>query len=167
MTSLKALSMPNKSEWYTDGLKFSCTQCGNCCTGPPGYVWLTPKEAQDIAGYLKIDTEKVYAQYTHTIDGRRSLNEYKTPYGYDCVFLTRTPEGKAQCRIYPVRPAQCRTWPFWPENLGKPADWRRASKTCPGIDHGRLYPIEHIRITRNHPTTAHSANPTPDHDAPR
>ena len=25
--------------WYRDGLRFQCTQCGNCCTGDPGVVW--------------------------------------------------------------------------------------------------------------------------------
>ena len=28
-------------EWYRDGLRFECTRCGACCTGAPGYVWVT------------------------------------------------------------------------------------------------------------------------------
>jgi len=27
----------NKEPWYKDGLKFSCSGCGDCCTGAPGY----------------------------------------------------------------------------------------------------------------------------------
>ena len=34
------------SDWYEDGLRFSCSQCGNCCTGPPGAVWFTDNEGQ-------------------------------------------------------------------------------------------------------------------------
>src|SRR5438105_3224904 len=26
--------------WYQDGLRFSCTRCGHCCTGEPGFVWV-------------------------------------------------------------------------------------------------------------------------------
>ena len=29
------------SEWYAKGLRFTCTQCGNCCSGPPGTVAFT------------------------------------------------------------------------------------------------------------------------------
>src|SRR5262245_18529291 len=24
--------------WYQDGLEFTCTRCGKCCTGEPGFV---------------------------------------------------------------------------------------------------------------------------------
>ena len=135
--------------WYADGLQFTCTQCGNCCTGPPGYVWFTEEEAGAISEYLQIDIKTFYRRYTHKIHNRRSLNEEKTPQGHDCVFLSRTENGKALCSIYPVRPVQCRTWPFWPENLASSAAWRRAAKTCPGINHGDYYPVEKIRIIRD------------------
>ena len=26
--------------WYSEGLRFECTQCGACCSGEPGYVWV-------------------------------------------------------------------------------------------------------------------------------
>ena len=26
------------------GLRFECTQCGDCCTGAPGYVWVNKAE---------------------------------------------------------------------------------------------------------------------------
>lgn len=136
-------------EWYDDGLRFTCTQCGNCCTGPPGYVWFNPDEADAIAAHMKLDSTTFYQRYAHKISGRWSLNEEKTPDGYDCVFLRRTPQGQAQCAIYPVRPKQCRTWPFWPENLHRKADWNRAARTCPGIDHGKLYRSDQIRVIRS------------------
>ena len=37
--------------WYRDGLAFSCTRCGACCTGAPGYVWVSTEEIQDLARY--------------------------------------------------------------------------------------------------------------------
>ena len=30
--------------WYADGLKFSCTGCGNCCTGSAGFTWVSEDE---------------------------------------------------------------------------------------------------------------------------
>lgn len=138
-----------KAPWYQDGLSFACTQCGNCCTGTPGYVWFNDDEARAMADYLKIKPQTFRQRYAHTINGRWSLNEQQTPHGYDCVFLDRDDQDKALCRIYPVRPTQCRTWPFWPENLNRPADWQRAAKTCPGIDQGKLYTLQQITITRD------------------
>ena len=35
--------------WYHEGLRFECTGCGDCCTGAPGYVWLTEEEIRALA----------------------------------------------------------------------------------------------------------------------
>ena len=40
---------PALREWYAEGLRFGCTQCGNCCTGPPGAVWFTAEEGRAMA----------------------------------------------------------------------------------------------------------------------
>ncbi len=131
------------------GLRFQCTQCGNCCTGPPGYVLFTPDEARALAQRLDLGEADFRAAYTHHTPLGPSLRERKTEHGHDCVFLDRdTIPGKAVCAVYEHRPAQCRTWPFWPDNLAHPKDWRRAMQTCPGLNQGHLYPPEHIRITR-------------------
>ena len=46
------MSVPQrKSPWYRDGLAFTCTRCGDCCTGSPGYVWVTLEEMRRIAEY--------------------------------------------------------------------------------------------------------------------
>lgn len=139
--------------WYAPGLRFSCTQCGHCCTGPPGYVWFDEREAQAIADYLDITVETFRRQYARTLEGAWTLAEHASPdgRGYDCVFLERRTDGTAGCSIYPVRPTQCRTWPFWPENLASPAAWRRAARDCPGMTgglegEGAFYPVEQIRI---------------------
>ena len=48
--------MPHASDWFEDydasgpGLRFSCTMCGNCCTGPEGYILYTEAEAAFILG---------------------------------------------------------------------------------------------------------------------
>lgn len=139
-------------EWYADGLRFECTQCGNCCTGPPGYVWFTESEGRAMARALEVDEDRFLDESAHQVRGRWSLNEYKTEHGFDCVFLDReSSPGKALCRVYKARPAQCRTWPFWPENISSRQQWGAVKRDtpCPGIDQGTLIPIEQIRILRD------------------
>ncbi len=130
------------------GLRFSCTQCGNCCTGAPGFVHFTANEAKAMAADLGVTINQFFERYTHETPGGRSLNERTTEFGQDCVFLDReTQPGKALCRVYRSRPSQCRTWPFWPENLRSPEAWKRAARGCPGMNHGPLYEPEVIRVT--------------------
>ncbi len=128
----------DKKEWYADGLRFSCTQCGDCCTGPPGYVWVDETEAKNIADYLNISIAKFHNLYTHKASGRTTLNERPADTGYDCVFLGRSVDGKATCSIYPARPVQCRTWPFWNENMHAKRWNLKITKFCPGINKGAI-----------------------------
>lgn len=139
-------------EWYADGLRFSCTRCGNCCTGPPGAVWFNEDEGKAMAALLDLDEATFRRRYARRIEGKWSLKERETEFGYDCIFLDRSgPDGRTGCRIHPARPTQCRTWPFWPENLIWRRSWQTAKLTTPclGMDHGRLVPIEEIRIQRD------------------
>ncbi len=139
-------------EWYVDGLRFECTMCGNCCTGPPGSVWFTEAEGRQMAERLGLDEAAFHQRYVHIVDGRRSLRERETDHGHDCIFLDRTSvPGKALCSIYEDRPAQCRTWPFWPENLSSKRAWATAKRRtpCPGMNNGPLVPVEQIRILRD------------------
>ncbi len=130
------------------GLRFECTQCGNCCTGAPGFVLFTADEAKAMAADLGVTVTRFFERYTHETPNGRSLNERTTEFGQDCVFLDReTRPGKALCRVYRNRPRQCRTWPFWPENLRSPEAWKRATRGCPGMNRGPLYEPEVIRVT--------------------
>lgn len=133
--------------WYDPGLSFKCTQCGNCCTGPSGFVWFNDDEAKAIADYLQMDEKAFRRKFARRKFGRWTLDEVKAQHGYDCVFLRRDAEGKAMCSIYPVRPQQCRTWPFWPENLASKEAWDQAAQRCPGMKQGgQFVPVEKIRI---------------------
>ncbi len=160
-----------KERWYEDGLHFSCHQCGNCCTGPPGFVWVTDEEVGAMAAFLEITELEFRGRYAHQDLGRWTLNEVPSMHGYDCVFLRRDEQGKALCSIYGARPTQCRTWPFWPENLKNRRAWRRAARHCAGMtaglndsqnadqqhdkqqagppNQGKFFPIEEIRILRD------------------
>lgn len=137
------------------GLRFTCTQCGNCCTGAPGYVHYSSDEADDMARVLGLSRTEFDRAYTHRTPFGPSLTETETEFGHDCVFLDRqTQPGKALCRVYKARPAQCRTWPFWKDNLKTPHHWRSAGRSCPGMDTGTLHPPETIALTVERDTGA-------------
>jgi uncharacterized protein len=146
----------DNTDWFEDydaegpGLRFSCTMCGNCCTGPEGYVLFTPEEADAIAARLGITRDEFVRDFTKETILGRSLMETATPFGLDCIFLDRQSiPGKAVCGVYEDRPAQCRTWPFWKSLLQSRRSWEVAKRTCPGLDRGKLIPPEQIRILRD------------------
>jgi uncharacterized protein len=129
--------------WYRDGLRFECTQCGNCCTGAPGHVWVNKQEIQQLAAWIgEADAEAFEDQYVRRIGVRRSLREH--PDG-DCVFFDPQARG---CSAYEARPRQCRTWPFWASNLRTEAAWQRTCSVCPGSGHGQLHSLETIEARR-------------------
>lgn len=137
----------SESPWYAKGLRFECTQCGNCCTGPPGAVWFTAPECRAMAAVLGLDEATFRRRHARKVDGRWTLRETLTEHGYDCVFLDRESQpGIAGCRLYEARPSQCRSWPFWPENLESKASWdsARTQTPCPGMGHGPLISVESI-----------------------
>ena len=130
--------------WYKKGLRFKCTGCGECCTGAPGYVWLSAQEIDEIAAHLNISKEEFLSRYTRSVFGRRSLIEDKTT--FDCVFLK-----DKKCNIYSARPKQCRTFPWWRENLTSLDSWKEMAERCEGVDHpdAPVVPFETIEIEKN------------------
>lgn len=143
-------------DWFDDpaaaeerGLRFQCTMCGNCCTGPEGYVLYTEEDAQAIAAHLGVSVAEFTERYTRMTVLGRSLAEKPSPFGLDCTFLDReTIPGRAVCSVYEARPGQCRTWPFWPRLLRSRETWLAAGRTCPGIGLGPLIAPEEIRVLR-------------------
>lgn len=132
--------------WYAEGgLRFECTSCGACCTGPPGYVTYTQDEATALARELGLTVEQFESRFTRDTPVGRSLVEVETEHGHDCVFLDReSVPGKAVCGVYHTRPTQCRTFPWWPENLRSPASWKRAGQGCEGVGLGGFVPVDEI-----------------------
>jgi uncharacterized protein len=156
-------SQPGRaSPWYADGLKFTCQQSGHCCTGGPGYVWLTIEEVHRLAEHLRLSADEVIERYCRKIGDRYSLDENRNAQGqYDCTFLayeqrseSENPSSltvlhaKSMCRIYPVRPLQCRTWPFWDGPLATKSAWELAAQRCPGMNRGRHHSLEQIESRR-------------------
>jgi Fe-S-cluster containining protein len=143
-SSARAIPQPN-GQWYAAGLAFECRQSGNCCSGEPGYVWVTKAEIAAIADYLQRPNGQLGKRYIRRVGLRTSLKE--KPDG-DCVFLERGAGGCTTCRIHPVKPTQCRTWPFWDSNLKSPQHWNDAARTCPGMNQGPRHDFVTIETQR-------------------
>jgi uncharacterized protein len=127
-----------KVPWYNDGLSFQCTQCGDCCTGSPGYVWVANDEIAALAKHLAISVDEFERQFVRKVGVRKSLIEYENG---DCVFFDNQAR---KCTVYEARPKQCRTWPFWESNIRSPAAWQQTCEVCPGSGVGKVYTVEEI-----------------------
>ena len=148
--------------WFADGLNFTCSQCGNCCTGPPGYVFISAVEIGRLAEHLKTTPEEVVEKYCRRMGARYSLKEKRGSGGWDCIFLEEV-RGKRICTIYPVRPLQCRTWPFWDGNLASRKAWDSAAQRCPGMNSGNRHfsrdQIEALRDAKDWPDSPPTSKP--------
>lgn len=114
--------------WYKDGLRFKCTECGQCCSGQPGYVWVTEEEIAALAAALHMPIDAFKRKYLRQKNNRYALIEKRTQSSTDCIFLK-----DKKCTVYMARPKQCRTFPWWQENLNSKESWKLAAKGCEGI----------------------------------
>lgn len=139
ITSIDSDKEP-EDHWYAEGLRFKCTECGMCCTGSPGYVWVTKEEIDQIATFLNLTVDRVMKTYIRQKDNRYALIE-KRSQNFDCIFLK-----DKKCSIYKVRPKQCRTFPWWIQNLKSQEAWSNAGTFCEGInDKAPLIQFEEIQ----------------------
>lgn len=147
MTSKKSGKSKKKKKtaeqpWYHEGLRFECTQCGACCSGEPGYVWVEDSEIDAMADELELPFDTFQRRHVRLVGEAKSLIEY--PNG-DCILLD--PKTR-KCTVYQSRPIQCRTWPFWDSNLEKRKNWKETCEVCPGAGVGQLYTLEQIEAAR-------------------
>jgi Fe-S-cluster containining protein len=124
--------------WFKDGLRFTCTGCGDCCTGAPGFVWVNREEIEDLARKVKMSTAEFEERYVRKVGIRKSLVEYENG---DCVFFDA---NSRKCAVYEARPRQCKTWPFWQSNMESEETWQQTCEACPGSGKGKLHSVDHI-----------------------
>ena len=121
--------------FFDNGLRFTCTGCGDCCRQTPGTVFAAPQEIGPMAALLNMGEEAFVERYTSPANGGFLIGE--TDKG--CCLL----EGD-RCRVYAARPAQCRTFPFWLSNVRSAYAWKNGTSFCPGVGRGELYSREKI-----------------------
>lgn len=116
------------------GLRFECQRCMACCSGAPGYVWLSGRDLAGLADAFGLERDEFIRRYCVEVDTGEgwalSLSETED---YRCILL-----GENGCLAYGARPVQCRTYPYWDSVLESEESWKRESGNCPGIGKGRL-----------------------------
>ena len=98
--------------------EFKCRRCNACCR-QPGFVYLHPGEAENIAAFLDIDLYHFTSEFCELQDRRKLVLKKKN--GEECIFLDEN-----GCRIHAAKPGQCREFPV---------KWRTAASLdyCAGI----------------------------------
>jgi Fe-S-cluster containining protein len=120
------------------GLRFECTECGDCCRvrGEYAHVYLDLEEEEALADFLGLPLATFRRRFTFLDeDGWRELAFTEDR----CVFLD---DETNRCSVYSARPVQCSTFPFWEELVQRRRWTDRARKLCEGVGRGRLYSIE-------------------------
>ena len=136
--------MHQDKPWYDQGLRFSCTQCGRCCRGAPGQVWISDEEIEALSAYLGLEQHLFRRLYTFTDRSRGiSLRDRGRQRNYECVFY----DAGQGCTVYPHRPRQCRTWPFWRTVVQSRRSWQENAVHCPGMNQGMIHEAELIATT--------------------
>jgi Fe-S-cluster containining protein len=121
------------------GLRFECTQCGQCCTNRGDYqhLYVSDPEVVRLARFLGLLPAEFRRRFT-----------WVDEYGWTQVFLDERcvflDPQTMRCKVYPVRPTQCRTFPFW-RDLVREGGWTdTAQRLCEGVGRGPAHPADAI-----------------------
>ena len=127
--------------FWKDGLQFSCVQCSACCRYDPGFVYLSPRDLQNLQNWASLDRPAFIQKYCRWVlqgDGYEYLC-LKELSNYDCVLWNNG------CIAYNYRPFQCSSYPFWDYLLASERRWNDNADGCPGINRGKRYSAEVIQ----------------------
>jgi Fe-S-cluster containining protein len=128
-----------EEDFYTPGLRFSCTRCSDCCRHEPGFVFLSKKDLSALAEKLRMERSDFIETWCRWIPaGNREHLSLKEKPNFDCVFWD------SGCSVYRSRPLQCRAFPVWPSILSSIHTWEAAAADCPGVGRGKLHSRERI-----------------------
>ncbi|MCC5843677.1 MAG: YkgJ family cysteine cluster protein [Verrucomicrobia bacterium] len=123
---------------YLRGVRFSCTECGACCTGEPGRVRVSREELARIVLYRGESADEALPEWAIREGDEVRIRERENG---DCVFFEEN-----RCSIHAVKPGQCRRYPFWFRNVRSEAAWAKTCAECPGIGEGP--PVDPEEILR-------------------
>lgn len=122
------------------GLKFECTECGDCCRrrGTYAFVYVNDREVDALADELDLSRRSFMRRHTFVDElGWRQLR-----FNADhCPFLDPVTN---RCNVYAARPTQCRTFPFWRDFVRKGKWTREVREMCEGVGDGKEWDNDHI-----------------------
>ena len=136
---------PPTPEWFAlpdpehgrdgTGLRFGCTMCGNCCSGPEGYVLVNDEEIKALARRLGMSERAFIDEHTRMTGEGRSLREKQSENGLDCEFLDRQKILAARRQVYRIGLAVPHV-AVLNSVIKSRQDVEGPERTCPGIDQG-------------------------------
>ena len=138
--------------FYSRGLHFECTGCGECCKLGGGFVYPSLEDVGFAAKHLELSVNSFTEKYMDLHKGEYVLKND----GDNCIFY-----GKNGCTIYEGRPTQCRTYPFWNANLKSKYRWKIIEEECEGVGQGKLFTSDEIEAIRDQ-TSQTPAGPSPE-----
>ncbi|MCL2130236.1 MAG: YkgJ family cysteine cluster protein [Treponema sp.] len=135
-----------KTHFYSNGLKFTCTNCSSCCRYDSGFVFLSEVDLARLVKAFQMqqnDFINTYCRWVPSMKGNYELSLKEKP-NYDCIFWKKDikPAGcdnYGGCLVYDWRPLQCRAFPFWPSIVNKRKNWDITAQNCPGMGSGTLH----------------------------
>lgn len=128
-------------------MRFQCQAGCTACCDQQGFVYLTPRDLENIAAYVGMTPEAFERKHVYRT---RNLLRLRVPRNAQCFFLK-----DGGCSIHPVKPVQCRAFPFWPELIEDAKEWHKTARYCPGIGKGDLVQIEAARTAADEMKTAY------------
>lgn len=125
---------------YENGLRFECARCSYCCGNGPGVVYLSEQDLENLCVALKIDAKECVEKYCRWVMyyGGVEVLALQENEKYTCILWNNG------CSVYEGRPLQCSTYPFWSWMIADKETWNECSKTCPGMNNGKLWSKELI-----------------------
>ncbi len=125
------------------GLRFECTECGDCCRrrGSYAFVYINDAEVDALAEHLDLTRRSFMRRHTFLDElGWRQLRFDDAA----CRFLDAETN---KCTVYEARPTQCRTFPFWRDFVEK-SEWTpEVQQICEGIGEGDAWPADVVEAT--------------------
>ena len=67
--------LKNRPYFFDDGIFFECRQCGRCCTGDSGAVYVAENEIEEIAGFLHIPVSGFLRDFLYPYKDSYSIHE--------------------------------------------------------------------------------------------
>ena len=124
------MSRGEEQPWFQDGLAFTCTQCGACCTGAPGYVWVDERGDRGSSPSIgAMSVEAFGRSFLRQVGDRISLIERP---GGDCIFWDRRPAARS------MKPGRSSAGPgrSGPRTSRRPRAGSRSPRGLPGLGPG-------------------------------
>ena len=133
------LEASEKSQFYAQGLRFSCKRCSACCRFDAGYVFLSMKDTSSLCAALNMQHVEFLDTYCRWVPGENGKNQLslREKQNYDCVFL----EFQSWWRLFGLwnKTPPVPDFSFLAIGYEKQNNWKMAALNCPGMDQGTFH----------------------------